>query len=112
MRIFVAWFASMIHEEKVKFQESGGFKADRKAIKMLADDYPEEFKRTFKGPMDFERFLVRYGFENKPLPAERGWGKMVLFLVLALAFVVGLLVMVLPAAMLEDVQRRWAFYGG
>ena len=54
---------------------------------------------------------IRYGFEARPLPAERGWGKMLALVLCVIAAVVGLLVMVLPPALLEDMQKRWAFYG-
>ena len=109
MRLFMLCLAGSIYQEKVEFQEKGGFAADRTGLRDFTDDYPEDFKR--KGPMDFEKFLVRYGFEDRPLPAERGWGKMLVMLVCGIAAVTGLLVAVLPPAFLQDLQRRWAFYG-
>ena len=30
-----------------------------------------------KGVHDFTRFLLKYDFESKPLPPEKGWGKVV-----------------------------------
>ena len=65
----------LIRQEKVDFQESGGFDADKKTLKSIAESYPDSFKR--KGVHDFTRFLLKYDFESKPLPPEKGWGKVV-----------------------------------
>ena len=58
MRLVIMFFAGSIYQERVAFQEKGGFEADKTSIRAFSDGYPEEFKR--KGAMDFEKFLVRY----------------------------------------------------
>ena len=35
----------LIRQEKVDFQESGGFDADKKTLKKIAESYPDSFKR-------------------------------------------------------------------
>mmetsp|Transcript_98951 Transcript_98951/g.159544 ORF Transcript_98951/g.159544 Transcript_98951/m.159544 type:complete len:382 (+) Transcript_98951:117-1262(+) len=109
MRLFMMLFAKSIYEEKVAFQEEGGFSADCSTLQTMADTYPPEFKRH--GPLTFEKFLIRYDFETKPLPAESGWGKNFVYLLAFLGAAIGLLAAVVPEEVWADIKRRWAFYG-
>ena len=63
MRLFMMYFVRSIFEEKVQFQEEGGFAADRKALASLSEVYPDAFKR--KGVITFERFLDRWRWRSR-----------------------------------------------
>jgi len=112
-RIVMYYLASMVYEERVTFQNDGGFSGDTKPLKEIADKFPDEFKR--KGPLTYERFLLTAGYDKKVLPRVKGLGVTLLQFVLTAAalFVTGYVVLplIVPEDSWLDIQRRWAFYG-
>ena len=69
----------LIRQEKVDFQESGGFDADKKTLKKIAESYPDSFKRKvyilclYTGPVRVGRgpveSYVAPGMRHAFLPA-------------------------------------------
>eukprot|EP00283_Hemiselmis_rufescens_P003105 CAMPEP_0173427810 /NCGR_PEP_ID=MMETSP1357-20121228/6916_1 /TAXON_ID=77926 /ORGANISM="Hemiselmis rufescens, Strain PCC563" /LENGTH=380 /DNA_ID=CAMNT_0014391721 /DNA_START=31 /DNA_END=1173 /DNA_ORIENTATION=- len=107
---FVVWcFASLLFDERVRFPLEGGFKADLKPLAKISASYPDCFKR--KGPLTYARILLSGGMDTKVLPMSGGVGKVLMQLVLGLLVVIALCYTVLPTSVVEDLKRRWAFYG-
>jgi hypothetical protein len=109
MRVFMMLFVKAIYEEKIAFQERGGFKADKQPLKGFADSYPEGFKR--KGVMTFDKFLLRYEFDTRPLPPPTAWGKYAIGSLGFVGAILAVLVFVVPEGIWVELKRRWAFYG-
>jgi len=101
-----------IYDERVTFLEQGGYGPhDPAPLQRIAETYPAEFKREgpTAGALTFHRWCLRFQL-NGPLPARSGFGYNLLWALGVLGAVIAVAAWALPAALWEELQRRWAFY--
>jgi hypothetical protein len=109
-RLMMMYFAAGVYEQGVEFPEKhGGGNGDSTVFARMAADFPDAFQR--KIVMNYERFCKRYQLVERALPPASQGASSVLVALAIVGGAVAAAVALLPETFVNEMKRRWAFYG-